>query len=98
MSNAIKHHDKDSVNIKISYSKTDDMHCLSILDDGPGIPPELFHKALEILQTLKPRDQVEGSGMGLSLVQKIVLRYQGSLTIESDGIRSTKIIILLPIL
>ena len=97
MSNAIKHHDKDSVNIIMSYSKTDHMHCLSILDDGPGIPPELFHKALEILQTLKPRDQVEGSGMGLSLVQKIVLRYKGQLKIESDGIRSTKIIILLPI-
>ena len=73
------------------------MHCLSIEDNGPGIPPKLFHKALEMFQTLKPRAQVEGSGMGLSLVQKIVLRHQGQLTIESDGIRATKIIILLPV-
>ena len=97
ISNAIKHHDKDRVNIIISYAQTGDMHCLSIEDDGPGIPLKLFHKALEMFQTLKPRAQVEGSGMGLSLVQKIVLRHQGQLTIESDGIRATKIIILLPI-
>ena len=97
ISNAIKHHDKDSVNIIISYAHTGDMNCLSIEDDGPGIPPKLFHKALEMFQTLKPRAQVEGSGMGLSLVQKIVLRHQGQLTIASDGIRATKIIILLPI-
>jgi len=97
ISNAIKHHDKTSINITMSYSKTDSMHCISVADDGPGIPPELFHKALEMFQTLKPRDKVEGSGMGLSLVQKIVLHYEGDLIIESDGVRGTKIIIMLPI-
>lgn len=97
ISNAIKHHDKDIINITISYSTTENMHCISIQDDGPGIPPELFNKALEMFQTLKPRDKVEGSGMGLSLVKKITLHYEGQLTIESDGLRGTKIIIMLPI-
>ena len=50
-----------------------------------------------MFQTLKPRDKVEGSGMGLSLVKKIVQHYGGKLTIESDGICGTKIIIMLPI-
>jgi signal transduction histidine kinase len=68
-----------------------------VQDDGPGIPPALFNKALEMFQTLKPRDKVEGSGMGLSLVQKVVLHYEGQLTIESDGQRGTKVIIKLPI-
>jgi signal transduction histidine kinase len=97
IANAIKHHDKPSINIIISYSTTDNMHCISVQDDGPGIAPELFHKALEMFQTLKPRDKVEGSGMGLSLVQKIVLHYEGKLTIVSDGICGTKIVIMLPI-
>ncbi|MFT5852055.1 MAG: signal transduction histidine kinase [Colwellia sp.] len=97
ISNAIKHHDKEIINIIISYSKTDQMYCISIQDDGPGIPPTLFHKALEMFQTLKPRDKVEGSGMGLSLVQRIILHYKGQLTIESDGLCGTKIIIMLPI-
>lgn len=97
ISNAIKHHDKAIINIIISYSKTEKMHCISVQDDGPGIPPELFHKALEMFQTLKPRDKVEGSGMGLALVQRIVLHYEGQLTIKSDGLCGTKIIIILPI-
>jgi len=97
ISNVIKHHDKDIINIIMSYSTIGNMHCISIQDDGPGILPELFNKALEMFQTLKSRDKVEGSGMGLALVQKIVLHYEGQLTIESDGIRGTKIIIKLPI-
>jgi signal transduction histidine kinase len=97
ISNAIKHHDKATINIRMSYSIIENMHCISVQDDGPGIPPELFHKALEMFQTLKPRDKVEGSGMGLSLVKKIVQHYNGQLTIESDGILGTKIIIMLPI-
>lgn len=97
ISNAIKHHDKDTINIRMKYSVIGNMHCISVQDDGPGIPPELFHKALEMFQTLKPRDKVEGSGMGLSLVKKIVQHYGGKLTIESDGICGTKIIIMLPI-
>ena len=72
ISNAIKHHDKANINIRMSYSIIENMHCIGVQDDGPGIPPELFHKALEMFQTLKPRDKVEGSGMGLSLVKKIV--------------------------
>jgi signal transduction histidine kinase len=97
ISNAIKHHDKAIINIRMSYSVIGNMHCIGVQDDGPGIPPELFHKALEMFQTLKPRDKVEGSGMGLSLVKKIVQHYDGKLTIESDGIHGTKIIIMLPI-
>lgn len=97
ISNAIKHHDKANINIRMSYSIIENMHCIGVQDDGPGIPPELFHKALEMFQTLKPRDKVEGSGMGLSLVKKIVQHYDGKLTIESDGIHGTKIIIMLPI-
>jgi len=97
ISNAIKHHDKKIINITMVYEINDNMHCISIEDDGPGIPPELFHKALEMFQTLKPRDKVEGSGMGLALVQKITLHYDGKLTIVSDGIRGTKITIMFPI-
>jgi signal transduction histidine kinase len=96
ISNAIKHHDRDIINISMSYEIDDQMYCISLQDDGPGIPPKLFHKALEMFQTLKPRDKVEGSGMGLALVQKIILHYDGKLTIVSDGVRGTKIMIMLP--
>ncbi|SEL27284.1 His Kinase A (phospho-acceptor) domain-containing protein [Colwellia chukchiensis] len=97
LSNAIKHHDKASGHIKIRYQMDPGMHHISIEDDGPGIPSELFDKALEMFQTLQPRDKVEGSGMGLALSKKTVEHYGGSLTINSDGINGTTIVILWPI-
>jgi signal transduction histidine kinase len=98
ISNAIKHHDKSVGHIKITYKTTDNMHQISVQDDGPGIPSELFEKALEMFQTLRPRDKVEGSGMGLSLSKKTVEHYGGNLTIESDGITGTTVILMWPIL
>jgi signal transduction histidine kinase len=97
ISNAIKHHDKSTGHIQISYKTVNDMHQISVQDDGPGIPNELFDKALEMFQTLRPRDKVEGSGMGLSLSKKTIEHYGGSLTIESDGKTGTTIVILWPI-
>lgn len=97
ISNAIKHHDKTEGHIQIHYKAVNDMHVISVEDDGPGIPVELFDKAVEMFQTLRPRDKVEGSGMGLSLSKKTVEHYGGSLTIQSDGIRGTTIVISWPI-
>jgi len=93
ISNAIKHHDKPSGNITITYEENDDFHIITVEDDGPGIPEELHEKAMEMFQTLKPRDQVEGSGMGLAMIKRILENYEGSVKIVSSGKRGTKIII-----
>jgi signal transduction histidine kinase len=37
-----------------------------------------------MFQTLKPRDQVEGSGMGLTMVQKHIEVFGGSISLESS--------------
>ena len=58
-------------------------YCFTVTDDGPGIPRALQEKAFKLFQTLKPRNQVEGSGMGLALVRKHVETVGGKLTLES---------------
>jgi len=97
ISNAIKHHDKDKGHIDVAYElvkvNDKDMHQFKITDDGPGIPPDLQEKALEMFQTLQSRDETEGSGMGLAMVKKMAEKYEGSLQIESDGIRGTTFIV-----
>jgi signal transduction histidine kinase len=97
ISNSIKHHDQKTGNIKLTYQKIIDFHCINITDNGPGIPADLQEKVMEMFQTLKPRDQVEGSGMGLAFVKKIVEHHHGTVTIDSDGQRFTTFIIHWPL-
>lgn len=97
ISNSIKHHDKKTGNIKVTYQKIINFHCINITDNGPGIPANLQEKVMEMFQTLKPRDQIEGSGMGLAFVKKIVEHHHGTVTIESDGHRYTTFIIQWPL-
>jgi PAS domain S-box-containing protein len=55
----------------------------SITDDGPGIDPAYHERIFEIFETLQPRDQVEGSGVGLSIVKKIVESHGGAIVVAS---------------
>ena len=93
ISNSIKHHDQKTGNITISYQLNMGIHRFTISDDGPGIPINLQEKVMEMFQTLKPRDKIEGSGMGLAFVQKIVEHHNGTISINSDGTRGTTFII-----
>jgi signal transduction histidine kinase len=90
--NAIKHHDSSTGCIKLDWQlKNKDYYEFSVTDDGPGIPPEYHERVFVMFQTLRPRDEVEGSGMGLALVKKIVGTYGGKTSIVSDGVRGTSI-------
>jgi signal transduction histidine kinase len=83
--NAIKHHDKPQGTIRVSASKAANGFEFRVQDDGPGIAPEHQQRVFGMFQTLKPRDEIEGSGMGLALVKKAVESVGGTVTVESDG-------------
>jgi PAS domain S-box-containing protein len=86
ISNSIKHHDGDECVLEISASEQGPFYVFRVADDGPGIPRQFHKKVFNMFQTLRPRDEVEGSGMGLALVRKVVERYGGYVQlIESDG-------------
>ncbi|OUR65717.1 histidine kinase [Methylophaga sp. 42_25_T18] len=97
LSNSIKHHDQHTGDITVSYERQVDVHCIQVKDDGPGIPKHLQQRAMEMFQTLKPRDKVEGSGMGLSMVKRIIDYQEGTIEIESEGERGTTFIIHWPV-
>jgi PAS domain S-box-containing protein len=91
INNAIKHHDKEAGLITVKIEEKIGEYQVTVSDDGPGIPPEHQAKVFQIFQTLKPRDEVEGSGMGLAIVKKILDRYRCKINIKSDGVRGTDI-------
>lgn len=82
--NAIKHHDQESGSVRIDARTLDDSYEFKVTDDGPGIAPEYHERIFKIFHTLKPRDEVEGSGLGLALVQKTVEYFGGRIKVESN--------------
>lgn len=84
INNAIKHHDKPLGRISVKVLDRDADFLFMVQDDGPGIAPRYHAEVFKMFQTLKPRDQVEGSGMGLAVARKHVEVMGGSLTLESE--------------
>ena len=76
ISNAIKHHPGPSGEVEVSAERRADAYVFSVRDDGAGIPEEYAQRVFEMFQTLKPRDEIEGSGMGLAIVRRII-EWQG---------------------
>lgn len=84
INNAIKHHDRKSGQITISTQDREGHIEFRVTDDGPGIEPEFHTRIFQMFQTLKPRDQIEGSGMGLAIVKKTVESFGGVIHVESS--------------
>ena len=83
ISNAIKYMDKENGRIEIDYTDEDDFWRFSVADNGPGIEEKYFEKIFQMFQTLIARDEFESTGIGLTLVKKIVDMHNGRIWVES---------------
>tara|TARA_R110001583_G_scaffold81253_2_gene216981 strand:+ start:7784 stop:9913 length:2130 start_codon:yes stop_codon:yes gene_type:complete len=83
--NAIKHNNKVDGVITVSSLEFPHYYQFSVQDNGPGIPAQYHQKIFELFKTLQPRDEVEGSGMGLAIIKKLLNHHHGSIMVESDG-------------
>lgn len=84
INNAIKHHDKTTGNIDIGVTTQEGKYVFTVADDGPGIAPEFHDQVFKMFKTLKPRDQVEGSGMGLAMIEKHIHHFGEEISLASD--------------
>jgi PAS domain S-box-containing protein len=80
--NALKH-GGPGTRVEISVREAGRFYEFVVSDDGPGIAPEFHDRIFGIFQRLEARDKVEGTGIGLSLVRKIVDTRQGRVWVES---------------
>lgn len=104
LSNAVKHHDRPQCHIEVTLAPSPPLVEVTLRDDGPGIPERFREVVFDPLRTLRPRDQCEGSGMGLSIARKIVTRLGGTIRItgpEPEGAdagadRGTALVFTLP--
>jgi PAS domain S-box-containing protein len=89
--NAIKHHDATHGTVIISAEKKPNGFRFWVKDDGPGIPRQYSESVFEMFTTLKRRDVVEASGIGLALVRKLVKLQGGSCGVEPASGRGASI-------
>jgi PAS domain S-box-containing protein len=84
ISNAIKHHPRNHGHIKISVEEKKELYKFIVSDDGAGIDPKNQEKIFTIFQTLQSRDKKENTGVGLSIVKKIVESEGGKINLDSE--------------
>ncbi len=77
VSNSIKHTSSSFVEVNLSVDKRTAGYVFIISDNGPGIDYTYATRIFEMFETLKPRDEIEGSGMGLAMTKKIIEHYGG---------------------
>ena len=74
----------------------DEWITLSIEDDGDGVHDDYKEKVFDLFTTLRARDEVEGSGMGLALVRRVVRRQGGAVWIEDASGGGARVVVRWP--
>jgi PAS domain S-box-containing protein len=82
--NAIKYNDKAQGLINIYCEQKETCYEFVVEDNGPGIPAEFFEQIFVIFHTLKSRDKFESTGIGLTIVKRIIEEQGGKIWVESE--------------
>ena len=83
LSNAVKYHQRGAGHLAVTCQDVGKCYEFRVQDDGPGIAPEYHQKIFLLFQTLRDRHTAESTGIGLSIVQKIIDEHQGTIRVES---------------
>jgi len=72
---------------------------ITVADDGPGIPKEMRADVFESFSQIKSADGVtrKGSGLGMTISQKIVQAHNGEIGFDSEVGKGTTFFVRLPI-
>ncbi len=84
LGNAVKFIDKPDGRVAVGCEEEDAYWRFWVRDNGPGIDPSYHEKVFGLFQTLVPRDERESTGIGLTLVKKIVELYGGRIELTSQ--------------
>lgn len=80
--NAVVHIEKEKGIVAVSAQDKNEYWQFSIKDNGVGIPKKYHEKIFKIFQSVG--DNERSTGIGLSIVKKIVDRYEGEIWVESE--------------
>jgi signal transduction histidine kinase len=84
ISNALKYSgNKEKVIIEIGFEENEDVIIYYIKDNGVGFDMNYYNKLFGVFQRLHSQEEFEGTGVGLAIVQRIILKHGGLIWAES---------------
>jgi two-component system sensor kinase FixL len=83
LDNAVKYMDKPHGQVTVCCAEEDGCWKFSVCDNGPGIDEKHFERIFQMFQTLRAHDDMESTGVGLTIVRKIVEMHGGKIWVES---------------
>lgn len=83
ISNAIKYNDKPDGRVSITVEDAESAVNFSVADNGPGIEAQYHEQIFGVFQTLNSKDEVDSTGIGLSIVKKLVEGQGGQISLQS---------------
>ncbi|WP_265111691.1 sensor histidine kinase [Halosolutus halophilus] len=84
LSNAIEYSGDEPPRITVEAERDESEWTISVRDDGIGIDPDERQRVFEMFQRLHAVDEHGGSGMGLALCRRIVVRHDGDIWVDSE--------------
>jgi two-component system OmpR family sensor kinase len=94
--NALQH-TPPSAAVRVTVAIRDDQVCLSVADDGPGIPePERSRVFERSYRAAGTRDGADGHGLGLAIVRAIAEAHHGTIELRSDADQGSEFLLRLP--
>ena len=96
IANAIKYRQEEPPKIHISTEKRGDKFVFSVKDNGIGIDSQHLERIFTIFQRLHTHDKYEGTGIGLSIAQRVVHQHNGEMWVESEPEKGSTFYFTLP--
>ena len=81
--NAIKFRSNETPEIHIAVEEGEDEWIFRVIDNGIGIDSQHNERIFRVFQRLHERDSYPGTGIGLSICEKIVERHGGDIWVDS---------------
>lgn len=81
------------IGVRATYRPSEEVICLAISDNGPGIPAEVLAGIFESAKTTKP----DGHGLGLLNCRTIIENHGGTIEVQSAPSKGTTFVIKLPV-